>query len=155
MAPEWAGPPHPSGSCDVTLAQHLHTLLSPQRLIPPVCFTREDQCPLSAVSGLVSFCASEEEVAIDDSMSLTASDGEERVCSGEEPEAPSPFCVALCALRADPCSHESCGGAWPRMDGPGRARPRLPRRVALKGTPSTFFLTAASSVHACGSRRAH
>lgn len=47
----------------------------------------------------MSFCASEEEVAGDDSMSLTASDGEEWVRSSEEPEAPSP------SYSAWPCVH--------------------------------------------------
>ncbi len=56
----------------------------------PVCFTREDQRPSLDLSGLVSIGASEEEIAIDDSMSLTASDADECVCSGEEPEAPPP-----------------------------------------------------------------
>lgn len=39
------------------------------------------------MSGLVSYGASEEEIANDDSMSLTASDAVEWCASGEEPEA--------------------------------------------------------------------
>ncbi len=52
----------------------------------PVCFAREDQRPSSAASGLVSFGTPEEEIAIDDSMSLTASDAEEWCGGGEAVE---------------------------------------------------------------------
>lgn len=52
-------------------------------------FTQEDQFLSSAASRLISFGTSEEEIAVDDSMSLTASDTEEWTCSSEEPEAPS------------------------------------------------------------------
>ncbi len=68
-------------------AQRLRAPFSPLRLVTPVCFPREDQCPSSAASGLVSFGTSEEEIAIDDSISLTASDAEEWCVSGEEPKA--------------------------------------------------------------------
>lgn len=57
--------------------------LSPLRLVAQVYFAQKDQCPSSA-AGLFS---SEEEIAVDDSMSLTASDAEEWCASGEEPEA--------------------------------------------------------------------
>lgn len=57
--------------------------LSLQRLMSPVCFTREDQRPSLDVSGLVSFSTFEEEIAIDDSMSSTASDADKWVCSDE------------------------------------------------------------------------
>ncbi len=52
-----------------------------------MCFAREDQRSSTAACGLVSFGASEEEIAVDDSMSLTASDAEVWCASGKEPEA--------------------------------------------------------------------
>ncbi len=55
-----------AGSSGVTSAQRLRALPSPHSLISPVCFTQEDQCPSSAVSGLVSFGTSEEDVIIED-----------------------------------------------------------------------------------------
>ncbi len=42
----------------------------------PVFFSRADQCPSAAVSDMVSFGGSEDEI-LDDSVSLAASDGEE------------------------------------------------------------------------------
>ncbi len=86
---QWSSGPHPSGLSEITSDQRPCTSLSLQRLSLPVCFTREDQRPSSAANGLVSFGASEEEVIVDDSMSLTASDAEEWAGSGEEPEAPA------------------------------------------------------------------
>ncbi len=62
-----------SGSSDVMLAQLPRTPLSPHLLVSPVCFTQEDQHPSLASSGVVSFCISEEEIAVDDSMSFSPS----------------------------------------------------------------------------------
>lgn len=47
-------------------------------------FSLEDQRLSSAVSGLIFFGGSEEEVAADDSISLTALDAEKWACSGED-----------------------------------------------------------------------
>lgn len=66
-----------SGSSDVVSAQHPYTSVSPQHFMSLVCYASEDQWPPSDASGLVSFCASEEEVVVDDSMSLMASDADE------------------------------------------------------------------------------
>ncbi|KAF4104449.1 hypothetical protein G5714_015436 [Onychostoma macrolepis] len=68
-----------SGMSGAASAQRLHTPLSPQQLTPPVCFTSEDQRPSLDASGLVSFGASEEEIAVDETVSLTASDADETV----------------------------------------------------------------------------
>lgn len=53
------------------------------------CVYALDSTPSSAASRLVPFDTSEEEVAVDNSMSLTASDAEKWVCYGEKPKAPS------------------------------------------------------------------
>ncbi len=53
-------------------------------------FTRKEQHPSLDASGMVSFCASEEETAVNKIMSLMASDADEWACSGEEPEASPP-----------------------------------------------------------------
>ncbi len=54
-------------------------------------FTQVEQHPSLGATGLVSSSTSEEEMAINNSMSLTVSDAEEWACSGEEPEALSLF----------------------------------------------------------------
>ncbi len=64
--------------------------LSPQHLSPPVCVTREDKLPSLDTSGLVFFGSSEEEIAVDETGSLTAFDAEKWACFCEEPEAPPP-----------------------------------------------------------------
>lgn len=71
-----------SGLSELTPAHIPHASLSPQDYDSPVHFSHEDQCPSSAVSSLVSFGGSEEEAVADDSMSLTASDAEDWMCSG-------------------------------------------------------------------------
>ncbi len=143
-----------SGTSEVSSAQHPHTSLSPQRLMSLMCFTREDQRTSLDTSGLVSFGASEEEIAVDDSMSLTASDTDEWVCSGEEPEAPPPS-QSTRPSRADPRSHARCGGTRSRVVSPRRACPQPPRRVVPEGTSSAFLPSASSSIYACGPQRAH
>ncbi len=143
-----------SGTSEVSSAQHPRTSLSPQRLMSLMCFTREDQRTSLDTSGLVSFGASEEEIAVDDSMSLTASDTDEWVCSGEEPEAPPPS-QSTRPSRADPRSHARCGGTRSRVVSPRRACPQPPRRVVPEGTSSAFLQSASSSIYACGPRRAH
>ncbi len=54
---------------------------SPHHLNSTVCFTW--------INGPHQLDASEKEIVVDDSMSLTVSDAEECACSGEEPETPS------------------------------------------------------------------
>ncbi|KAF4110783.1 hypothetical protein G5714_007814 [Onychostoma macrolepis] len=58
------------GTSGAAAAQRPRTPLSPQCLMPQVCFRRKDQRPSLDPSGLVSFGASEEEITVDETMSL-------------------------------------------------------------------------------------
>ncbi|KAF4118984.1 hypothetical protein G5714_001035 [Onychostoma macrolepis] len=79
-------------------AQRPRTLLSPQRITPPVCFTCEDQRPLLDASGLVSFGTSEEET-----MSLMASDADEWLSGQDLVESLLAEGVCHCHLTAQQC----------------------------------------------------
>lgn len=89
------GPPGPALPLLFSPEQWVSSIHRPCALLSPRCLSfrcatqRRNKAPSSAASSLVSFGASEEEVAVKDSMSLAASDAEEWVCSGEKPEAPS------------------------------------------------------------------
>ncbi len=58
----------------------LHASPSPSREDSPILFEHTDQRPLADASDMVSFGAIKDEL-LDDSMSLIASDAEERLCS--------------------------------------------------------------------------
>ncbi len=79
-----------SGMSGAATGQRPRTPLSLQRLTLPVCFTCMDQRPSLDASGLVSFGTSEEEIAVDETVSLMTFNAVEWVCSGEEPAAPPP-----------------------------------------------------------------
>lgn len=78
---KWSHQAEKRGGSKLMSAQRPRALLSPQPNKSPVIFTREDQCPLPCVSGLVSFAGSEEEL---DSKSLAASDYEECANSSDD-----------------------------------------------------------------------
>ncbi len=72
---------------ELTPDQILRSSLSPSREADPVFYSRADQHPSTAVSDMVSFGGSEDEI-LDDSMSLSAFDGEELSSSIYGPALP-------------------------------------------------------------------
>ncbi|ROL45178.1 hypothetical protein DPX16_8307 [Anabarilius grahami] len=79
--------PEQRGSSALMLAQRPCASLSPQRAESPVLFTRKDQHPSSAASGMITFGGSNDEL---DSMSLATSESSEWVNSGDD-SAPPPL----------------------------------------------------------------
>ncbi len=72
---------------ELTSDQILRSSLSPSREADPVFYSRADQHPSTAASDMVSFGGSEDEI-LDDSMSLSAFDGEELSSSIYGPALP-------------------------------------------------------------------
>ncbi len=84
---------------ELTLAQCLRALPSPQREHSPVLFTQHDQRPSEAASDMISFGVSDNE--LDDSLSLVASDAEELSGSVTDPTLLPSFASCNARLRAD------------------------------------------------------
>ncbi|KAK2892697.1 hypothetical protein Q8A67_012685 [Cirrhinus molitorella] len=80
--------PQRSAASELTPAQPPRASPSPQRESSPVLFSRPDQRPSAHACDLVSFGGSDDE-ALDDSMSLAASDAEEMSGSSHDPAPPA------------------------------------------------------------------
>ncbi len=138
---------HLPGSGVLTSAKRLRTLLSPQCLVSPVCFTQKEQRPSSAASGLISFGMAKDEIAVDE-VWFWGVDVFRR--GAWSPLSPSPS-----------------GRVWPRSwygfwqglwrnsawnGWPWKNPPRHPRWVVLS---SAILSPAASSFYASNPRQAH